>query len=113
MQEVDKLTVSQLERLAEEIYGSMLKSVVDIEQNKLLINMEMHVDGEQFCLENGSSQKDLWGINLYPDKFGTDDFIEFDSMINIRPKQNNFSRTLEDKNIRKQIRGIVADKIHK
>lgn len=74
--------------------------------------MEMHADGEAHLLENGSQQNDLWGINLHPDKFGSDDFIEFDSMINIRPRQKNPSRDVLDENVRKQIREIVAGVVH-
>ena len=74
--------------------------------------MEMHADGEAYLPENGSQQADLWGINLHPDNFGTGDFIEFDSMINIRPSQNNPSRDVLDENIRKQIREIVAGVMH-
>lgn len=61
---------------------------------------------------NGSRQEDLWGINLHPDKYGTDEFIEFDSMINIRPRQQNPSREVLDRAIREQITKIVNDKVH-
>jgi hypothetical protein len=57
-------------------------------------------------LEQNSKQGNLWGINLYPEKMG-EDFIEFDSMINIRPRQNNRSRGIEDKNVREKIIKIV------
>ncbi len=66
----------------------------------------MHADEEKMLLENGSNQDNLWGINLYPDIEG-EDFIEYDSMINIRPRQGNSSRGIEDKNIRKQIVRVV------
>jgi hypothetical protein len=67
----------------------------------------MHADEEQMLLQNGSQQFDLWGINLYPDKFGAEDFIQFDSMINLRPSQNNLSRGVDDKKIQEIIRQIV------
>ena len=72
----------------------------------------MHADGEAYLLDDGSKQEDLWGINLHPDKFGTDEFIEFDSMINIRPRQNNPSRDVLDETVRQQIRAIVAEIVH-
>ena len=50
---------------------------------------------------------DLWGINLYPDR-PAEEFIEFDSMINIRPSQGNRSRGVEDAVVQRQIRDIVA-----
>ena len=72
----------------------------------------MHADGEAYLLENGSNQENLWGINLHPDKFGSDEFIEFDSMINIRPRQNNPSRDVLDESVRAQIMAIVNGVVH-
>lgn len=83
----------------------MIKGVVDVEKQLLAIDGEMHADLEQLLLSQGSSQDFLWGINLYPED--EDDFIEFDSMINIRPRQNNRSRSVEDENIKKQIISVV------
>jgi Protein of unknown function (DUF5674) len=59
-------------------------------------------------LESGSSQENLWGINIYPD-LPISERIEFDSMINLRAWQNNRTRGVEDESIRKQIIKIVAD----
>ena len=84
-----------------------IKAVVDIERNLLAVDSPMHYDCEQLLLENGSSQTDLWGINLYLDEDNLDDLIEFDSMINIRPAQNNRSRDVEDPAIRAKIKEVV------
>jgi len=55
-------------------------------------------------------QQDLWGINLYPDmERNGPDFIEFDSMINLRPSQNNRSRGVENKETRDLIIAIVGE----
>ncbi len=101
MKSVDTLSISELAQMAGNMFGNLVKAVVDVDQNLLVIDAELHADQEQFLLENGSKQANLWGINLYPEKFGTDEFIEFDSMINIRPKQNNRSRDVEDKALRR------------
>lgn len=93
---------SDLFRIAQSGFGNMVKAVVDIEKNLIAIDAELHADLEALLLENESSQSDLWGINFYPELSG-DDFIEFDSMINIRPSQNNRSRGVDDENIRKKI----------
>ena len=85
--------------------NEMIKGVVDIEKQLLAIDGEMHADLEQLLLSQGSNQDFLWGINLYPED--EDDFVEFDSMINIRPRQNNRTRSVEDENIRKQIISVV------
>jgi len=112
MKKVDRISVQELREMSAKMYGDLVKAVVDIARADLVVDMEMHVDGEQFLLENGSQQADLWGINLYPDVFGSDDFIEFDSMINIRPRAKNFSRGVEDVKIQQKIRQIVKEKIH-
>lgn len=83
-------------------FGDMVKAVVDIAQKKMGVDAELHADIEQALLEQGSMQYDLWGINLYPDMDG-EDFIEFDSLINIRPGQGNRSRDVQDADARKKI----------
>ncbi len=62
---------------------------------------------ERMLIEQGSKQKNLWGINLHPDKYGSDLFVEFDSMINLRPSQDNPSRSVINPGIRTQITSIV------
>jgi len=96
--------------MAQNFYGEMVKGVVDIDRRIMALDAELHSDLEKFLLEDGSDQKSLWGINLYPDVEG-DDFIEFDSLINISPRRNNFSRNVEDDAIRSQIRSIVNNLI--
>lgn len=95
-----------LAEVAGKRFGDLVKAVVDIEKETMAIGGELHADEEQILLEQGSKQENLWGINLYPGKT-SDDFIEFDSMINIRPRQNNRSRGVDDKNIQKKIAVIV------
>jgi len=80
----------------------MVKAVVDVEREIVAIDAELHSDLEALCLEYGSKQNCLWGINYYPEMEG-EDFIEFDSMINLRPSQRNLSRGVEDEIIRKKI----------
>jgi hypothetical protein len=50
----------------------------------------------------------LWGINLYPSQYGQADWIEFDSMINIRPRQGNRSRGVEDPIAQEKIKAVVG-----
>lgn len=107
MKQVSTITIAELTEMAEKMYGNLVKGVVDIKNSKLVVDAEMHVDEEQFLLESGSSQPDLWGVNLYPSRYGQDGFIEFDSMINIRPRQNNMSRNVDDPKIRERIIKIV------
>jgi hypothetical protein len=111
MKTVDKITVSELQEMASKMYGTLVKAVVDIRKEVLVVDAELHADQEKYLLENDSAQSDLWGINLYPEDYGTDDFIEFDSMINIRPRQGNRSRDVEDNALRKEIIRIVTGKV--
>lgn len=88
-------------------FGDMVKAVVDVGQGIMAIGGDMHADEEALLLDAGSRQADLWGINLYPGERG-DGWIEFDSMINVRPAQGNRSRDVEDESLRASIRRIVA-----
>lgn len=68
---------------------------------------ELHADEGALLLEHGSRESDLWGINLYPAEHGRADWIEYDSMINVRPAQGNRSRDVEPLGVREQIAAIV------
>jgi hypothetical protein len=112
MKQVDKLSLSELTEMAQKMYDPMVKAVVDLLKKKLVVDAEMHVDEEAWLLEQGSQQNDLWGINLYPHEFGTDKFIEYDSMINIRPRQQNPTRSIESTEIREQIQTLVKEVVY-
>ena len=94
------ITKDYLNEIKDNYFGDMVKAVVDIDKELLGIDAELHADIEELFIENGSKQENLWGINLYPEE---EDFIEFDSLINIRPRQNNKTRGVNDENTRKKI----------
>lgn len=102
----DKISKEELLQIAKEQFGDLVKAVVDMEQGIMAIGGELHADEEAALLEQGSRQKDLWGINLYPDK-PEEEWIEFDSMINLRPSQGNRSRGVEDYETREKIKQII------
>lgn len=108
----DTATHAELSRMAADRFGDMVKAVVDVERALLAVDAELHADLETVLLEDGSKQKNLWGINLYPELKGKK-FIEFDSMINLRPSQGNKSRGIDDETIRKKIVEIVTAKIRR
>jgi len=112
MMMVETIKIDELTKMSEKMSESMVKCVVDVVLRKLVVDAGLHSDEELFLLESGSEQENLWGINLWPEYYGSDDFIEFDSMINIRPAQNNRSRGVEDKLIQKLIKEIVGEKIY-
>lgn len=98
---------ARLSSLAAAQFGDMVKAVVDVERRVMAIGGELHSDEEAALIEDGSVQANLWGINLYPAEQG-DAWIEFDSMINVRPSQGNRSRNVEDTALRDRIRQIVT-----
>lgn len=108
------ISLPELADLAKERFGDLVKAVVDIERGVIAVGCELHVDAEQLLLEDGSLQKDLWGINLYPESFDKDDaFVEFDSMINLRPGQGNRSRSVENPATQEKIIQIVRRAVTK
>ena len=102
----ERVTRAELVAMAQARFGDMVKAVVDIARGVMAVSGELHSDEEALLLEDGSRQADLWGINLYPGESGPD-WIEFDSMINVRPSQNNRSRDVEDEATRAAIRRVV------
>lgn len=98
----DTITIEELLLIAKDSFGDLVKAVVDVDREIVAIDAELHSDLEALCIENGSKQNCLWGINYYPEMEG-EDFIEFDSMINLRPSQGNLSRGVKDEMIRKKI----------
>ena len=104
---VDKeITLDQLKKMTERMHDNLVKAVVDTEKGSMLVDMEMHSDGELHLLEEGSKQGHLWGINIHPFK-DKDNWVEFDSMINIRPSRGNRSRNVENPVIQKFIISLV------
>ena len=90
-------------------FTEMMKIVVDIQQQILAIDGDMHADLEELLLENGAQQQDLWGANVYPFKDKWDQ-LEFTSFINIRPSQGNRSMVVQNPGIKELIR-LIVDKL--
>ncbi len=101
----EEIHINEFKEMAE-MFGNLVKAVVDIEKGLLAAGGELHADEEALLLEQGSEQNNLWGINIYPELEG-DDFIEFDSMINLRPSQENRSRGVDSPEIQEKIVKIV------
>lgn len=106
------ITLKELEKMALDKFGNLVKAVVDIEREIMVIDGELHSDEEAMLLSNGSKQENIWGINLYPE-LKDDDFIEYDSMINVRPSFGNSSRGIDSPKIKKRIVKIVNKLIKK
>jgi len=82
---------------------SYIKIAVDIERGILAGGGEMHADCEKELLEDGSRQENVWGANWYP----LEKQVEFESFINIRPRQNNRGMVIKDPILRAQIEKIT------
>ena len=100
------ISISELKELAQNTFGDMIKCVADVKRGLLAVDADLHADLERLLLENGSAQESLWGFNLWVGEEG-ENFIEFDSLINIRSWQGNPSRDVEDPEIREAIKAIV------
>jgi len=109
MKLVEKISIKELKEMSSKMFGNLVKAVVDIELNKVVVDAGLHSDEEQLLLSQGSNQSDLWGINIYPDK-SKKDRIEFDSMINIKPRDDNMTRSVKNKEFQKKILQIM-DKV--
>ena len=105
------ISIHELRSLAHEFYGDVIKAVVDIQQKILGVGGEFHSEIERVLIENHAAQREnTWGINLLLDRKG-DDFIEFDSMINLKPAHGNRTRNVENEKIRQKIRALVMRRV--
>ena len=77
--------------------------MVDVEREILAAGGARHVEGEELLLADGSKQENLWGGGL---DLETDE-LDFDSMINLRPKQGNASREVLAEETRSKIGAVV------
>lgn len=108
----DGISRDELSALAHEQYGDIIKAVVDVAQGIMGVGGELHVDIQSLLIEKEHSQGDsTWGINLYLDKTD-DDFVEFDSMINLKPLLGNRTRSVESEETQHVIREIVTRLVH-
>ena len=113
MQIVDKkISLEELRKMSQKMFGEIVKAVVDIEKKIMVVDAALHADQENLLLENGSQQEHLWGINIHP-KMGEENWVEFDSMINLRPSWGNSSRGVDDPQIQAQIKAIVYKLVEK
>jgi hypothetical protein len=103
----EALDPAELRRLAQAFFGDMVKVVIDVRRGRVAVGGELHADGEQLLLEEGSEQADLWGANYYPGR-GPERCIEFTAMINIRPAQGNAGMEIQDPEVRRPVRDLLT-----
>lgn len=106
------ISLSMLSEIAQERYGDLVKAVVDVKQEIMALGGEMHADEEVLLMEKyGSQRANTWGVNLLPGKFGTDEFLVYDSMVNLKPSFGNRTRGVDDSAVREKIQHLVQSLI--
>ena len=108
----DQITVERLKEMAKKMFGNLVKAVVDVEKEIMAIDGELHADLAELLAENGSKHEDVWGLNIYPE-LENEDWIEFDSMINLKPLLGNRTRNVDNREIKEKILKIVSKIIKK
>lgn len=108
----DEISLAEVKEIAKEFYGNMIKGVIDVKNEIIALGGEYHMDANMVLTEQGSKQVNIWGFNLRLEK-KEEEWIEYTSLINIRPNQGNREMELQDKNLRKKIKEIINKKIKK
>ncbi len=96
----------ELRSMAAGRFGDMIKGVADIDRGLLILDADLHADLAAALMEQGSRWESLWGIALYPEQDG-EEFLCFDSLLNIRPAQGNLVQRVEDAALREKIAEVV------
>ncbi|MDP3991179.1 MAG: DUF5674 family protein [Candidatus Nealsonbacteria bacterium] len=108
----DKITINELEEMSKKMFGSLVKAVVDVEKEIMAVNGELHSDEQELLIKKGSKYENLWGINIYPE-IKNENWIEFDSLINLKPVLGYRTRGIEKQEIREKIIKIVNKLVEK
>jgi hypothetical protein len=108
----EPIAIDDLRALVPGRFRDFVKGVVDLRRRIVLLDADMHADQEAALLAEGSDQRDLWGINLYPQLEGTT-WLEFDSLINIRPSFGNRSRGIDDAATREAVTALVESLVRR
>jgi hypothetical protein len=104
--ETQPVSHDELRQMLGTRFSDLVKGVVDMRRGVLLLDADMHADEEAALLAEGSTQADLWGINLYPG-LPESEWLEFDSMINLRPSFGNRSRGVDNPDTREAIADFI------
>jgi len=102
----NKIQIDELKKTAEEMFGNLVKVVVDVEKEIMVVNGELHSDEQELLIEKGSKPENLWGINIYPEA-EAENWIEFDAVINLKPHLGNRTRGVDNPEIKEKIIKIV------
>jgi len=96
-------TPEQIEQMTEQFGSNFIKLAVDVNREILAGGGELHADCELALLEDNSQQVDIWGADWHPETRT----VTFESIINLRPRQQNFSMEVQDIVLRNRIEKIA------
>lgn len=96
-------TSEQIAQMSEAFSDKLIKLAVDVERKVLAAGGELHADCETALLEDGSQQENIWGADWYPQERQ----VGFESLINIRPRQQNLTLEVQDPALRQRIETII------
>lgn len=94
----------------EEFFATLTKIAVDLKKEIVCSGCELHIDCASKLIEQGSDPKNIWGANVKFDE-NKEKMIEFNSLINIRPSENNRSMEIELPEIKSKLQDIVFNLI--
>jgi len=98
----EKVTPEQVNDMLQ-ILQAYIKLAVDIERGILAGGGAMHADCESILLDDGSLQEFIWGADWDP--FARQ--VTFESLINIRPRQNNPSMEILDPEVIRKVAEVT------
>jgi hypothetical protein len=99
----EKIDKEYLKKFIDNPFHEVVKFVVDIEKQIIAFGGELHSDAAELLVEQGSDNRNLWGGNL---RFSENE-IEYNSLINIKPTENSFSMDIKDKDIIMKIDKVI------
>lgn len=98
----EKATKEQIQAMMQ-MLQTYIKLAVDVDKEILSGGGAMHADCEAVLLEDGSKQEFIWGADWNPET----QEVTFESLINIRPRQNNRSLELQNPELREKVERVT------
>src|SRR3989344_6944634 len=101
-----KISMEEVKKLADSWYGTMIKGTVDVEQKKVALGGDYHIESSEMLTNSSSKFEDVWGFNIRFEE-NPDGVLEFDSMVNIKPNFSNRSRGINNEEVKKKATEVI------
>lgn len=102
----NKISIDEAKKLADGWYGTMIKGCVDIEQSRVALGGDYHIESSELLTKSGSKFEDVWGFNIRFEE-NPDGVLEFDSMVNLKPNFGNRSRGINNQEVSNKAREVI------